>query len=148
MPFDPFSDPRLFAPLRALRGMQRELERLALADGTGRSSAMAFQLFARDGALLLRTPLAGVNAEDITLEVDGDVLSLAGQFADEPEAASATAQHLERPRGRFARTLHLPFEVDPARVAARLEHGLLEVELPRLEKAAPVKIPVASAARN
>jgi HSP20 family protein len=133
MLFDPFSEPLLFAPFQALRGLQRELERRALAQGNG----PIFQLFTRDDALLLRTPLAGVDPKDVTLEVDGDVLTLTGQFGDEPEAAGATAQHLERPRGRFSRTLHLPFEVDAARVAARMEHGLLEVELPRPSACTP-----------
>jgi HSP20 family protein len=148
MLFDPFSDPRLFAPFHALRGLQRELERNVLARGTALPSPLALQLFTRDDALLLRAPLAGVDPKDVTLEVDGDVLTLAGQFTDEPEAAGATARHLERPRGRFSRTLQLPFEVDAARVVARLEHGLLEVELPRLHKQAPVKIQVLSEARK
>src|SRR5262245_49759787 len=41
MRFDPLSDPRLFVPFQALRGLQRELERRALAQGAGRSNPMA-----------------------------------------------------------------------------------------------------------
>jgi HSP20 family protein len=92
--------------------------------------------------LLLRTPLPSVEAKDISIEVDGNVLTLAGQFAPEPDEAAARARHVERPRGCFSRTLHLPFEIDAARVKARLEHGVLEVEMPRLQKTPPVKVEV------
>ena len=44
----------------------------------------------------------------------------------------------------FTRTLRLPFEVDAARVEAKLERGVLEVVLPRLVKNPPVKIQVLS----
>jgi len=146
MLFDPRPSPRPFSALDALRGLQTEFERLLTEDGPGRSTPMAFALYRRDDALLLRTPLPGVDAKDIALQIDGNVVTLSGQFQEVPEASAARARHVERPRGSFSRTLHLPFEVDAARVQAKLERGVLEIELPRLEKTPPVKIPVLSAA--
>ena len=149
MRFDPLSSRPSFTALDALRGIQAEFERLLSESGPGRSTPMAFALYRRDGALLLRTPLPGVEAKDIALEIDGNVLTLSGQFLEVPEAATARARHVERPRGRFSRALHLPFEVDAARVQAKLDRGVLEIEVPRLEKHPPVKIQVLSqASRN
>jgi len=148
MLFDPRSSRPSFSALDALRGMQAEFERLLSESGPGRSTPMAFALYRKDDALLLRTPLPGVEAKDLALEIDANVLTLSGRFQEDPEAEAARARHVERPRGRFSRTLHLPFEVDAARVQARLERGVLEVEIPRLEKTPPVKIQVLSSAKR
>ena len=148
MLFDPRLNRRPFSALEALRGIQSEFERMLGEPGPGRSTPMAFALYTRDDALLLRTPLPGVEPADIALEIDGNAVTLSGQFQDEPEAKTAQAKHLERPRGKFTRTLHLPFEVDAARVQAKLERGVLEVEIPRLVKNPPVKIQVLTAAKR
>ena len=142
MLFQPRAERRFFSPFQALQEIQAEFERMLAAPEAGRSSPMAFALYTRDDGLLLRTPLPGVESKDLTLEVDGDALTLAGRFEDEPERSKSSAQHLERPRGSFRRTLRLPFEIDAARVQAKLERGVLEVVLPRFVKNPPVKIPV------
>ena len=142
------ADQRFLSPLLSLRGIQAEFDRLLATPELGRSSAMAFALYTRDDGLLLRTPLPGVDPEKITLEVDGNALTLTGRFEDEPENDQAVARHLERPRGSFSRTLRLSFEVDAARVQARLERGVLEVTIPRLQRNPPVKIQVLPAGQN
>ena len=142
MPFDPFPNPAFLGPFHALRSLQAEFARLMTEPGSGRSTPLAFALYRREHGLLLRTPLPSVEPKDLSIEVDGNVLTLAGQFTAEPEESEARARHVERPRGCFSRTLHLPFEIDATRVQARLEHGVLEVELPRLQKTPPVKIQV------
>jgi HSP20 family protein len=142
MLFQPRVERRSFSPFQALQEIQAEFERMLAAPDVGRSSSMAFALYTRDDGLLLRTPLPGVESKDLTLEVDGQTLTLAGRHEDEPEMAESHAQHVERPRGSFTRTLRLPFEIDAARVQAKLERGVLEVVLPRLVKNPPIKIQV------
>ena len=142
MLFQPRLERRFVSPFRALQEIQAEFERMLAAPDAAGSRPMAFALYTRDDGLLLRAPLPGVESKDLTLEVDGDVLTLAGRFEDEPETAKAGARHVERPRGSFKQTLHLPFEIDPARVQAKLERGVLEIVLPRLVKNPPVKIQV------
>lgn len=142
MHFQPLAEGRFFSPFQALQEIQAEFERLLAAPDHGRSSAMAFALYTRDDGWLLRTPLPGVAPENITLEVDGSALTLAGRFDDEPEMDRSRAQHVERPRGSFKRTLRLSFEIDAARAQAKLECGVLEVVLPRLVKNPPIKIQV------
>jgi len=135
MPFPTLIHARYLTPFQALRSLQAEFERAA-------PRSAPIELFAKDDVLLLRTALPGVRAEDVHLEVEGDVLTLSGAWPAEPDEGGAGAQHVERPRGRFQRTLQLPFEVDATRVQARLERGLLVVELPRSEGSKPVAIPI------
>lgn len=107
----------------------------------GNSSPMAFALYRREDGFVLRTPLPGLAAEAITLEVDGNALTLAGVW---PEVApeGTRAGHVERPRGPFRRTLRVPFEIDAERVTARVERGVLEVLLPRRGRTSPRRITV------
>ena len=51
----------------------------------------------------------------------------------------------ERAYGSFARTVQLPFRVDPEKVQARYTNGILEIELERLEADRPKKIQIRAA---
>jgi HSP20 family protein len=61
-----------------------------------------------------------------------------------PETASdADTPHLqERYHGEFARAVRLPVPVDPEKVEARFENGILQVTLQKAEEALPRKIKV------
>lgn len=138
MLFQPRADTGFLSPFRALR----QLERLLAEPELGRARPFGFALFTRGDDVLLRTALPGVEAKDLALQVEGDTLTLSGRWPSEPEVEAALAEHVERPRGEFRRSLRLPYEVDAARVQARLERGVLEIELPRLQKASPIQIQV------
>jgi HSP20 family protein len=142
MLYEPRLETRFLSPLLALQSIQAEFQRLLGEPSSERSPALAFALFTRDDGVLLRTALPGIDPANLTLEIDGSALTLAGRFEDEPENDKAGARHIERPRGSFTRTLHLPIEVDAKRVEAKLERGVLEVVLPCVVKDPPVKIQV------
>lgn len=147
MPFDRLPSDPLPPALDALLRFW-SLQQTLAGPGSAPSTAMAFALFRRADGWLLRTPLPGLGADAITLEVDGNALTLAGTW---PEVApeGARARHVERPRGPFRRTLRVPFEIDVERVHARVERGVLEVELPRRAQAAARRIVVlGEGARN
>ncbi len=138
------ADPRFLSSFRALR----ELGRLIAEPEPVRGTLGGFALYTRDDAVLLRTALPGVEAKDLTIEVKDDTLTLAGHWPSEPEGETALAEHVERPRGEFRRSLRLPFEIDASRVQARLERGVLEIELARQPEPAPVKIQVVTAGQK
>jgi HSP20 family protein len=58
------------------------------------------------------------------------------------EDESSTWHRRERAYGSFARTVQLPFRVDPQQVEARFANGILEVELHRPEADRPKKIQI------
>ena len=64
------------------------------------------------------------------------VLSVAAE--DRPIAVGG--EH--RRSGSFRRSFTLPIEVDEGNVDAKFEHGVLNITLPKTEKAAPKKIEV------
>ena len=93
------------------------------------------QKIATRNAFVLKADLPGVREADLSVSLEQDVLTLAGQRrGDAPEGYAAYRQ--ERAPFRFSRSFALPTKVDPEKTSAVLEHGVLTVTL---EKAAEVK---------
>lgn len=83
----------------------------------------------------------GIRLDDIELDVTPTTLSLRAHR--EPKIVEgATVHRREREPLQFTNTLQLPAEVDAERVSAKLEHGVLTVELAKHESAQPRKISV------
>ncbi len=90
------------------------------------------ELWSHEGGLRLYAQVPGVAADAIEVSVEGDALTLKGS-RKEPEARS------------FVRSVRLPFAVDGSAATARVENGILEVELPRSPSEMPRKIAVKNA---
>jgi HSP20 family protein len=94
----------------------------------------------RDGIAVV-AELPGVAKEDLDVQAHQDTLVLRG--ARRPAADQESAYHRrERRSGSFTRTLQLPFRIDPDRVQAQLEDGVLRLSLSRPEEDKPRRITV------
>jgi HSP20 family protein len=58
---------------------------------------------------------------------------------------TGTWHYRERGEGRFQRTFTLPVAVDPGKVEARLDQGVLRLVLPKAESVKPHRVPVQGA---
>jgi HSP20 family protein len=95
-------------------------------------------------AIVVRVELAGVASEDARVVVDGEYLQITGRRTLGRAGASQRHLLIEIAQGPFERVLRLRAQYDADRVTARLENGLLTIELPTKESAArviPVKDP-------
>jgi HSP20 family protein len=114
-------------------------------DGGRGSAAAAFppvNVYEEGENLYVEAELPGVSLQDLEIYVAGqDQLALKGER--KPQAPEKGVRHRqERGFGAFSRTLSLPFAVDPDKVDARLENGILRVQLVKHESARPRKIVV------
>ncbi len=92
-----------------------------------------------DEAYVLSALVPGLKAEDLNIQILGDVVSIEGDYkAEEVEFLLN-----ELPSGAFRRTLRLPNEVDAEKVEAKIAEGVLTLTLPKAESARPKKIKVA-----
>ena len=134
-------------PFRELRRLQDEMDRLAGAFPPARGPTLAAAGFpavnlhaGRDGVAVV-AELPGVEPGDLEVQAHGDTLTIAG--TRRPAAERAEAYHRrERRAGAFTRTIQLPFRVDPERVEARLEDGVLRLSLQRPEEDRPRRIAI------
>lgn len=85
----------------------------------------------------------GIDPDHLSISMTGNQLSISGRKA--PLAGEIQPEHFhrnERAVGNFARTIALPCEVDESKIAAQYKNGILEVTLPKAEKAKPKRISV------
>jgi HSP20 family protein len=98
-------------------------------------------IFETEQGLVLRADLPGVTSETLELQVQDNKLTLFGRVeSDLPD--TALLAHQEYHVGDFLRSFILSDDVDHDRISAKLNDGVLELTLPRAEKAKPRKIQV------
>jgi HSP20 family protein len=78
---------------------------------------------------LVKVELAGVLAEDIEIDIQGNVLYLAGCRKDRSCAVGMSFQQMEITYSRFEKTLKFPAMIEGARVEHNFEDGLLIIRL-------------------
>jgi HSP20 family protein len=84
-------------------------------------------------SMVLRVELAGVSSDEVRLVVDGEYVQISGRRS--LSRAGQNQRHLliELPQGPFERVLRMRAPYDADAVTAKLENGILIVELPRLD---------------
>jgi len=89
----------------------------------------AVNLYETDGVYMLECAVPGYAKDDITVEARGDHVVVSGSYSHEKSEEKKHFQRKEIRQGSFTRTIALPQEIDPDRVSAKLENGLLKIEL-------------------
>ena len=104
--------------------------------------APATDLVESDGHYILRADLPGVAESDISVELDGAVLSISGTRPAHRRPSPGGVPRYARRAGRFRRSVGLPAGIDATAIEARYDRGVLEVTVPKPEIASPHRIAV------
>lgn len=96
----------------------------------------------KDDSLVLNAELPGVEKKDITVELNGRVLTLRGERSSDSESKEEKYHRKERFYGKFERSFTLPEGVDPDAIEANHKDGVLTVSIPKPESEKPRKITV------
>ena len=102
----------------------------------------AMDVLETEDKVLLRAELPGLTQDDVQLTVENNVLTLSGDKHFSHEASEGHYRRIESRYGSFYRSFTLPSTVDQDRIDANFRNGVLEIELPKAEKAKPKKIEV------
>jgi HSP20 family protein len=86
--------------------------------------------------------LPGMRKDAIDISLHDGTLTISGERKRETAKNGEAAQRTERYVGTFRRSIALPTRVDPAKVAATYQDGILKVTLPKAEEAKPKQIQV------
>jgi HSP20 family protein len=89
----------------------------------------------RDDEVLVRAELPGVDKKDLDVSMTEDTVTIKGTTQREEKEEKGDYYRHEIARGAFARTVTLPAEVDGTRAKAAFKDGVLELVLPKREKA-------------
>jgi HSP20 family protein len=93
----------------------------------------------------VKMDLPGLSKDDINISFDGHILSITGRREEEEiDEKNGSYWSRERFSGEFHRYVHIPGDVDSESLKARFKDGVLEVTLPKTEKARVKKIAIES----
>lgn len=82
---------------------------------------------------LVKVELAGVSAEDVEIDIQGNILYLAGCRRDKSCSVGLTYQQMEITYSRFEKTLTFPAPIDGAHIEHNFDNGLLIIHLKKGE---------------
>lgn len=98
-------------------------------------------IFETDEGLTLLADLPGVKAEDLMIDLREGVMSLSGDVQP-PEGPDEVDVLREYQTGKYHRKFNLSDVIDQSKIEAELKDGVLRLNLPKIETAAPRKIAV------
>jgi len=122
--------------MHAWQELERLFARLGLPND-GSSAAEGWtpcvDVFEADGALSVVMEVPGLSPESLQVSWNNGRLKVSGERRERRPAGAVAFLCMERPHGRFTRTVPLSVPVDVRRAQARLAGGLLTIVLPRLD---------------
>lgn len=91
-------------------------------------------LYETNKDLVLESPMAGVDPDDIEVFLEDDVLTIKGKRENPGDKEKRNYFIQECYWGFFSREIILPVSVDGSKVKAELENGILKITIPKLKK--------------
>ena len=138
-------------PFREFVTIQDRLNRLFReSQGTeGREEALTTSTFAPpvdvyedEHNITLKIEVPGIDEKDIDVRIENNTLTVHGERKFEKEEKEENYRRVERQYGSFTRTFTLPTTVDPEKVEANYDKGVLKVKLAKKAEAKPKQIKV------
>ena len=103
-------------------------------------SVPAVDMYQTDNEVVVRAALPGIKADEVQLNVTGEVLTIKGETKQENETKEKAYHIREQRWGAFERSLVLPTEVVADKAKADFENGILTITLPKAEEVKPKSI--------
>lgn len=136
-------------PIRELDSLQGDMNRLFDSFFEGRAPNApsrrwipAMDLVETEDHLVLRGDLPGMTEDDVDIEIKDGVLTVSGERKTDHEEKGEGYHRVERSFGSFSRSLSLPQGVDPGKVEAKFDNGVLEVRIPKPAEAKPTRVEI------
>ena len=104
-------------------------------DGRERAWTPAIDVVREDGHLVVRADLPGIKPEEVTIEVEDDILTVSGEHEERSEEKDKHYVRRERRYGSFRRSMALPTGVDAKQIKAETHDGVVEVTIPLPQEA-------------
>jgi HSP20 family protein len=111
-------------------------------------SSPAIDMYQTDNDVVVKASLPGVKADEVQINVTGDVLTIRGETKHEEEQTSSRQEkdkswHIREHRwGAFERSVMLPTGVKSDKAKADFENGILTITLPKSEEVKPKTITI------
>lgn len=94
--------------------------------------AIPVEIKEKDKEYNVRAELPGVKKEDLDIDIDKNYITINAKKEEEKEENAKSYKKSEFRYGEFSRTVYFPQEIDVEKTKAKLEHGILRIEAPKL----------------
>jgi HSP20 family protein len=125
------------SPFSLIGRMQDEMNRVFSQAGSGGLSQRddiawvpAIEVAEKDGNLIVSAELPGLTDQDVTVEINNDVLIIRGEREVEKEDTSGEIRRTERRYGAFYRAIQLPEGAQADQASAEFRDGVLRITVP------------------
>lgn len=135
-------------PAREMMSLREAMDRLfddaftrplSLRDGW---SVPAIDMYQTDDEIVVKAALPGVKADEVQINITGEVLTLKGEMKHEEEKEEKAWHIREQRYGSFERSIVLPTDVVADKAKADFENGILTITLPKADEVKPRTITV------
>ena len=137
-----YARPTLWEDMERLR---REFDKVVEGSSPRMRSAPSYpalNVWTNEDGAVVTAELPGLDPKDLEINVVGRNLTISGTRPADTSDEEARYHRQERGYGSFMRSLELPFAINPGKVEARMDKGVLKVALPRAEEDKPKKISI------
>jgi HSP20 family protein len=108
----------------------------------------AVESYIKDGNLVVRADVPGLEQKDIEVNVLGNVLTIKGEREDKKEAKQEDYIRREFTYGKFERRMTLPEGAVTDKIKATFRNGVVEVTMPVGKELAARKVPLETEAKE
>ena len=136
-------------PAREMMTLREAMDRLfddaftrPLAFNGGGAATPAIDMYQTNDDVVVKAAIPGFKAEDVEINITGDVLTMHGEMRQEDETQEKSWQMREHRWGAFERSVVLPTQVVTDKARAEFEDGILTITLPKAEESRPKTITV------
>ena len=109
--------------------------------------SLALDMYETDDAVVVKSPIPGIDPDDIDISITGDTLTIKGETKTEEKVEENNYIRRECHYGSFARTVAIPTSVVADKAEAEFENGVLTLTLPKAEEIKPKAIKVKGTSR-
>ncbi len=105
---------------------------------------MPVEIDEKEKEYCVKAELPGVKKEDLDIDLEKNRLTISAKKEEEHKEDTKGFRKSEFKYGEFSRTVYFPDEIDIEKTTAKLEHGILRIEAPKLnaEKATTKKLEI------
>ena len=111
---------------------EKETVRIVLTEEEIDKLAMPVELHEKDKEYTVKAELPGVKKEDLDIDIDKNHITINAKKEEENKEDTKGYRKSEFRYGEFSRTVYFPQEIDVEKTSAKLEHGILRIEAPKL----------------
>ena len=112
---------------------------LSVRDGWSMASP-AIDMYQTDNEVVVRASIPGIKAEEVQINVTGELLTLKGEARQEEDRQERSWHIREQRFGSFERSIVLPTDVKSDQAEAVFENGILTITLPKADEVKPKTI--------